>query len=144
MINKPKPKLSSKTPTNEEKMKTTITYNEIDEWVKDIFNKNAKLLKIGEGEIAAELICNSCGVVMSKISWGAGEVLLGNLHEGYTAFASLHSHPDGSTELSKEDMDFGQGMADKYGHEYHMYVVAVNDDDELVMNKQVFYPKELD
>jgi hypothetical protein len=126
-------------------MKTTITGKEIDKWARDIFIKNAKLFRTGEEEIAAELIRSPRGAMMSKVSWGeTGEVLLDDLHEGYTAFASLHSHTDGSTELSEEDMDFGQEMADKYGHEYHMYVVAVNDDDELVMDKQVFYPQELD
>jgi len=112
------------------------------------FSRNGKLLYGDDNryELAFTFYVDQHGkLCTTPLARGEGaEVEIPPVPEGCIEIGSMHTHCGCVGELSDHDMEQGQAIANKLGHDYLMFVAGPSNEDEGVMlSSETFEPETL-
>ena len=110
------------------------------QWAKKVLNLNAQSIEDGEYEGGVFLFQDKKGKLIERVVIGEEAEIEIPEEPGLLPIAFFHTHPDGDSNPSIEDDETMQQLADSCDCRIWLFVVGW-EDDMLVMNEQVYEPR---
>lgn len=127
-------------------MITDAHYLAVEQHAERWFKKNGRMLHGDDNryELAFAFYVDQHGkLCTTPLARGEGaEVEIPPVPEGCIEIGSLHTHCDCAGELSDYDMEQGQQMANKLGHDYVMFVAGPSEEGGAMLSSETFEPED--